>query len=203
MEEQCKQPIPQKDEETLERKKIRAQITLQPSYNAAMALEPYTKMFGEQNMLDLADELAEKNNQLIKGDLSCAESMLFNQAHALQAIFTNLSRRAITSEYSEYMDNSERYLRLALKAQAQCSRTLEVLGNLKNPTSIALVRQANIGQAVQVNNGIIPPPTQTLAHARENLNSSNELLEEQDEQRLDTRTTSQTSCHDWQMEPVK
>lgn len=189
----------QKQNKTARSKKIMAQLTLESSYNAAMVTAPYANIFGEQSLLNLADELAEKNNQINNGDLSCAESMLFNQAHALQTIFANLSRRAIDSEY---MENFERYLRLALKAQAQCTRSLEVLGMLKNPASISLVKQANIGQAVQVNNNL-SPPTPTIPHARENLNLENKLLEVNNAQRLDTRTTNPTINAYSQLESVE
>ena len=47
-------------------------------------------------------------------------------------------------------------MRLALKAQSQCRATIEALTNIKNPRPVAYVRQANIGQAVQVNNGGAP-----------------------------------------------
>lgn len=48
--------------------------------------------------------------------------------------------------------------RLALKAQAQGVRTLEVLGALKNPQPVAFVKQANIAHGPQqVNNGATEP----------------------------------------------
>jgi hypothetical protein len=74
-----------------------------------------------------------------------------SQAHALQAIFTNLSRRAANQQY---LKQFETYLRLSLKAQSQCVRTLEVLAAMKNPQPVAFVKQANIAHNQQVNNGI-------------------------------------------------
>ncbi len=44
-------------------------------------------------------------------------------------------------------------MRLALKAQNQTRTTLQTLAELKAPKQIAFVRQANIGNQVQVNNG--------------------------------------------------
>jgi hypothetical protein len=85
--------------------------------------------------------------------------------------FMNLSRRAA---YQEYLSQFEANLRLALKAQAQCVRTLEVLAAIKNPQSVAFVKQANIAHNQQVNNGTAAPsPT------REIENPPNELLEAQ------------------------
>jgi hypothetical protein len=51
------------------------------------------------------------------------------------------------------MDAADRYLRLALKAQAQAVRTIEALGELKNPRPVTFVRQANVAHNQQVNNG--------------------------------------------------
>ena len=63
----------------------------------------------------------------------------------------NLSRRAA---HQEYLSQFEVNLRLALKAQAQCARALEVLAAIKNPPNVAFVRQANMAHGhQQVNNG--------------------------------------------------
>lgn len=48
--------------------------------------------------------------------------------------------------------NAESQLKLVFKAQSQCARTAQILGELKKPTPI--VRQTNIGQNVQVNKGV-------------------------------------------------
>lgn len=183
--------------------KLKAKITLNPSYNAAATIMAYTKFFGEQNIDDLTMELMEiSDKELNDKTLNYSEEMLLSQAHTLQAIFTNLSRRAIIAEY---IDTLERYLRLALKAQSQGARTLEILGAIRNPAQVSFVKQANIGQAVQVNNGTPPPIAATAesTRARENLNSSNELLEVKDGQRLDTGTTGTTSYIDSHMETVE
>ena len=188
-------------EDRLKRKRL-SRFTLSPSYNAAAVIAPYAGIYGEQDVDELALHLLEVcEKDLINNNLDRSEEMLLSQAHALQAIFTNLSRRAFMVEHVDYL---ERYLRLALKAQAQCARTIEVLGTIKNPTSVAFVRQANIGQAVQVNNGTPDPAAANTepSRARENLNSSNELLEVKDGQRLDTRETSTTSNINTHMEAV-
>ena len=95
-------------------------------------------------------------------DRGPSKTALKAQAHALQAIFMNLARRATTQEY---MKHCETYLRMAMKAQNQCRMTLETLATIKNPP-VVVARQANInnGGQQQVNNGTAPaghPP----AHA--------------------------------------
>jgi hypothetical protein len=119
----------------------------------AAALEPWAAMFGTLTMNELAADLRDATSRVAKdGDMRSAEEMLYGQAVVLQTIFGNLSRRA-ASNAGEYMGACETYLRLALKAQAQCRATLETLHEMKNPRPVAFVQQANIAHGPQqVNN---------------------------------------------------
>ncbi len=86
--------------------------------------------------------------------------MLIAKAHSLDAIFNALLRRASANAESGYTQAAETYMRLGLKAQAQCRATIEALVNMKNPRPVAYVQQTNIAQGPQqVNNG--PQPAQT------------------------------------------
>lgn len=73
------------------------------------------------------------------GDLGDAETMLAAQIVSLNAMFANLALRA---HQAELLDPFERYLRLALKAQAQCRATAETLAVMRNPPVFA--KQANV-----------------------------------------------------------
>ncbi|RJG09291.1 hypothetical protein D3879_22720 [Pseudomonas cavernicola] len=75
-------------------------------------------------------------------------------------------------------------MRMSLKAQNQCRATLQTLGELKTPKQIAFVRQANIGNQVQVNNNGSKP-----ARTRKTKKAQNEVLEAEYGERLDTRAT--------------
>ncbi len=132
-----------------------AQMALRPSVNAAAVVVEYTKPLGEQDIGALVTSLSVGINELWAGDMKRAEAMLYGQAHALQAVFMNLARRA---NAQEYMKNMEAYLRMALKAQNQCRMTLETLAAIKNPP-VVFARQANInnGGQQQVNNGVPAP----------------------------------------------
>ena len=57
---------------------------------------------------------------------------------------------------SEYINAAEIYLRLALKAQAQCRTTVETLVEMKNPRPVAFVSQANISNGPQQVNNATP-----------------------------------------------
>ena len=119
-------------------------------------------------------------------DLAAAEQMLVAQAIALNSVFAEMARRSALN-MGDYLDATDRYMRLALKAQSQCRATLETLAAIKNPP-VVFARQANIAHGPQqVNNGVGPGRTQgapTHAHEQTKI-TSNELLGIEDGKRLD------------------
>lgn len=115
------------------------------------------------------------------GDLSGPEALLAAQVSTLNSIFT---KSAIQAHQAERTDQTELYLRLALKAQSQCRATVETLALLKNPPIFAA--QANISAGPQqVNNRV------QLTRADIQETAPNKLLEASGE-RLDERATSKT-----------
>jgi hypothetical protein len=166
--------------------------------------------FGELSLTDCAKALKDTAQGLNDGDLSAAVTMLSSQAVALNAMFGELARRS-SLNLSQSIDASERYMRLALKAQGQCRATLETLAAIKNPP-VVFARQANInnGGQQQVNNGATPAhaakPAQAFAsaHPGETAFEPNELLEDCTHGRtqLDTRATAATSRANQGLEPV-
>lgn len=158
-----------------------AATAIHPGANAAAVIQEYGKPFGEQDVGVLAGELAASIEQVQGGEMKRCEAMLIGQAHALQSIFMNFSRRALAQEYQK---NLESFFRMAMKAQNQCRMTLETLAAIKNPP-VVFAKQANIAHGPQqVNNGIPAP-----AHAEKTINHSNELLEVQHAERLDSGAT--------------
>lgn len=108
-------------------------------------------------MADIADKVK-------AGDLGIIETTLAAQATTLDAIFNELARRS-AANLGEHPNVAERYLRLALKAQAQSRTTLQALSDIKNPRPVAFVNQANIAHGHQqvVNTGVTmgaEPPTE-------------------------------------------
>ena len=151
-----------------------AKLALRPSANSAAVIQEYGRTFGDLDLAALVDNLAGSIKQVNAGDMTGAEAMLFAQAQALQAMFTNFSRRALKQEYQK---NLESFFRMALKAQNQCRMTLETLANIKNPP-VVIARQANInnGGQQQINNtGIASNPClssdEPTLTARESLQS--------------------------------
>lgn len=187
-----------------ERSEALAKLALRPSVNAAAVVTQYGKSLGvgEDDIGALMGQLSDDVEKVWAGDMRRAEAMLFSQAHALQAIFMSLARRA---NGQEYLKQWEAYLRMALKAQNQCRMTLETLATIKNPP-VVIARQANInnGGQQQVNNGAgTPAPNgQQDTHAVNTQAAPTELLERQHGQGLDFRAQSQTSRADPQLEAV-
>ncbi|MFO1423451.1 MAG: hypothetical protein U1F70_07310 [Candidatus Competibacteraceae bacterium] len=125
------------------------------------------------------------------GNLEQAEGMLINQAVALQSLFARLVERGMAADL---LGPYEVHMRLALRSQAQCTRTLEVLAAIKNPP-VVIAKQANIAHQQQVNNNAAPP-------AREPENSPNKLLETLPDERLEFGTPATASGADPHLETV-
>ena len=157
----------------------RAETISKLSADGMLPLTLTAHMFGRGLAGDELDVTAmhacmvETGGQASAGNLERMERMLSAQAQTLNIMFTELARRAAVN-MGERLDATETYLRLALKAQAQSRATVEALSEMKNPRSVAFIRQANVAQQQQVNNG-----TPALhAHARERPKPENELLED-------------------------
>jgi hypothetical protein len=115
--------------------------------------------------------LKDNGEAIAKGDLSAVEAMLASQAVALNAIFSEMARRA-AQNLGENPRVAEDRLRMAFKAQNQCRMTLETLATVKAGPAV-FAKQANITSGPQqVNNGV-----PAIAHVRKNLTAPNELLE--------------------------
>lgn len=126
--------------------------------------------YGRLELGDAIDVLRAGANEANAGDLSASVTMLSSQAAALNAMFNELARRSALN-MGEHLDASERYMRLALKAQGQCRATLETLATIKNPP-VVFARQANInnGGQQQVNNA--------APRTGESASAPNKLIEE-------------------------
>lgn len=134
---------------------ITARTLIQPEVRAAATIQRF-----EGDVLDincLVTELREQTAAIQSGDMSRAEAMLAAQVHTLDALFSNLARRAHSNMVAGYLDASISYLKLGLKAQAQSIRTVEALAELKYPKTVSFIGQANISSGhQQINNGAPP-----------------------------------------------
>ena len=78
-----------------------------------------------------------------------AIARMYSQAISLDALFTEMARRS-GNNMGRYPDAADRYMRLALKAQAACRATLEALTSLHQPReqTVKHVHVNEGGQAV-------------------------------------------------------
>jgi hypothetical protein len=130
-----------------------ARKLLDPAFkNAAASAGFIDKMLGgieKPGVTDYADNLIAKAEKAASGDMAMASRMLATQAVTLDAMFAELARRCAMN-MGDYINASERYGRLALKAQSNCRATLEALAKLHQPRE-QTVRHVHVnegGQAV-------------------------------------------------------
>ena len=151
--------------------------------NAGLVVRFSQAEHGELSLTDMVTSLRENGAAVNGGDLKAAERMLSAQAVSLNAIFAELARRSALN-MGDYLDATERYMRLALKAQGQCRATLETLAAIKNPP-VVFAKQANISNGPQqVNNGVASPhgsePVPSGSAQGETVNRQTKLLEGQE-----------------------
>lgn len=143
------------------------------SIQAVCGIEAWTKHTINANMdlIALLDKVEAQTEAVRNGDMNEVEAMLFGQALTLQSTFTALSRRAAANVGSN-INITDTYLKLALRAQGQCRATLETLAEIKNPRSVAFIKQGNFAQNQQINQGSANDPR---THEKNSV-APNELL---------------------------
>ena len=159
----------------IEEGKNRAGAIVRGNYQAAHVAEVFgRRVFAETPLEDVAREIRRAGDAVAAGDMAGLEHILAGQIVALNSVFVDCAMRAQVN-MGQYMSAAEAYMRVALRAQGQCARTAEVLGNLRaGPTIFA--RQANVTTGPQqVNNHAQPSPP---ARTQEPANSKSELLED-------------------------
>lgn len=170
-----------------------AKVSLSAHYMSAILADSYTSaILPEAKMFDVASALSDKITTIQNGDMQPIEAMLISQAQALQTMFVTLGRMAASktqlAQYTAFMN-------MALKAQSQSRATIQALTELKYPKQATFVKQANISQGhQQVNNASNQTSTHAPAHAKENQNPQNKLLEAQQNEWLDNGTAATPSA---------
>lgn len=171
-----------------------------PTLNAVNSRNFTQHILGETDLTETINVMKEKVVKVNTGDLTELEAALTAQSVSLDAMFNELARRAIGSDT---MSKLEIYMRLSLKAQSQCARTIEVLAAMKNPP-VVFAKQANISHGnQQVNNANNQTTTHTPAHTEKIINQPNELLEvNHGSEKMDGRATQTTIPKDKAMATV-
>jgi hypothetical protein len=181
-----------------------ARHVLRPNLNSTATISSFLSLEPAPDLGTMLDELDVQTDRIWSGNLGRPEEMLSAQAHTLDAIFNTFAQKAAKNLKNGHLPSTEIYLRMALKAQSQCRTTLETLADIKNPKPATFIRQANIAEQQQINNG--PTINGAAGHTRarkKNINqSSNELLEMHHDQRLDKGPTRAAIRNDSYLETV-
>lgn len=130
-----------------------ARVMLDPVIrHACNAMNYSSQLFGKSDQPSIMESTEALQDIVAKaeaGDLQMVSRLLASQAYSLDTMFSELSHRSLMN-MGEYIDASERYMRLALKAQTACRSTLEALARLHQPRE-QIVKHVNVnrgGQAV-------------------------------------------------------
>ena len=98
--------------------------------------------FGPSDVTECVSVLRDAARAVSAGDMSGPEAMLLGQAAALNSLFTDLTRRSVMN-INTHLEAADRFMRLALKAQAQCRAAVEALATLKSPRNRPSQRRRN------------------------------------------------------------
>lgn len=131
-----------------------ARAILEPGFRHGLTASSFgAKMMGTNadlpNLGDYAGYITGIGEKAHIGDVTMASHMLSAQAVTLDNMFTEFARRAALN-MGEYVNATETYARLAIKAQGHCRTTLEALAKLHQPRE-QTVRHVHVnegGQAV-------------------------------------------------------
>lgn len=151
-----------KDEEKTKAQQL-AEISLSATATNGILVHSFNeRSLGPTSLTETVERLREKIAKVHNGNLADLEETLTAQASSLNAIYCDLAKRAAQADT---MFKLQVFMRMSLKAQAQCARTIEVLAALKNPP-VVFAKQANITSGPQqVNNGDFPRSTHAHTHA--------------------------------------
>jgi hypothetical protein len=125
-------------DESLARLREMAAQAVDPSVTSSVVVSAFWEKAGGAIDPQAAYEaVRDRVQEVRKGGLSGAEATLVGQATALNAIFTEMARRGQAA-----LDRpgiaAERYLRLAMRAQAQCRATLNALSAMAGRSTKAM-----------------------------------------------------------------
>jgi hypothetical protein len=167
-----------------EKEKAIKQLVQSPELtNSAVVLAYKGTIAGDRiDLSDILDSL-QQSSEMLQSDapLALTENILISQAQSLNAMFCDL---AIKANNQKFIDNMDKFLRLALKAQSQCRATLETLAHIKNPP-IVFAKQANIAHHQQINNQQVNHTAQS-EQTSEPVQQAQSAIEQQEKQAIPT-----------------
>jgi hypothetical protein len=167
-----------------------ARTVLSPAVNANRAVKDWSGMHATPIDRGLLLELEAQIAAVQAGNFDRPIALLAAHAETLSSAFFGLMNSGFEYRGHPYHDDK---VRLAMRVNARFIATVQTIRDLKSPSRAAYV-EANIGNAVQVNNGTV-----ALTDSQK---APNELLERINGKRLDLGTTSQAFGSDSAMATV-
>ena len=158
--------------------------------SAALAI---SNLHGRLDSGTAMDKLLNSSEKINKGNISEIEEMLMTQAKTLDYLFYDSINKLV---HLDMINQIEVFTTIALRAQAQCRKTLATLAEIKHPKRTTFIHKQN--NAIQVNHAVKSSPEENKISSK----VANELLEVKNEQRLDTRATASPITNDSAMETV-
>lgn len=137
-----------------------AETSLSTTTINAVTARSFSKVVSVTDLTETINVMRDKVIKVNNDDLTELEAALTAQTVTLDTMFNELARRA-SLNMGEHINVAETYMRIALRAQGQCARTIEILSAMKNPPVI-FAKQMNVANGNQlVHNASIPNATQT------------------------------------------
>lgn len=129
-----------------------ARMILGPHLSHALAAscfgeKPLGSKYKRLSITEHVQRMHDITKKAEKGDLALCSQLLAAQAVTLDNMFAELARRS-AKNLDGYLEASERFGRLALKAQANCRATLEALAKLHQPRE-QTVRHVHVNEGGQ------------------------------------------------------
>lgn len=128
-----------------------ARLATDAAFSSGMVVNSYLGLAADSSVMFTT--LQEQAQAVNLGDMTQIESMLIGQAVALQTMFADLAFRA---KKAQSLQAVQCLTQLALRSQAGSRSTLQTLADVKNPRQVAFVKQTNVANTQQVNNGVLP-----------------------------------------------
>lgn len=169
-----------------------SESAIHPSVTSSLTRTRFLqKTVDADELLEHAKMIQQRARDVSAGNMSLPEEMLLAQAMSLDMIFNHLAQRG-ADNIGTHLPTVETYMRMALKAQSQCSATLRVLGELRAPRSVMFIKeqQNNVAHGHQQVNNHAPVTSAVTTHVRrEPVTPTNELLAENSHaEEMDLRT---------------
>lgn len=134
-----------------DRELLLARLAMEPGTRHASVSASYASgIFGHTHQTPIGSSISVMGDAMAQaraGDKALPSNMLAAQAMALDSMFTELARRS-AANMGHHLDATDRYMRLALKAQAACRANLEALAKLHQPRE-QIVKHVHVNEGGQ------------------------------------------------------